>query len=75
MLKEFVQSGNLYGYNVNFYSGGKGIVMADSKEDAGEKVRQAYQDQGILADELSEVEVWKVTTEKFHHPGVLEIWE
>ena len=34
MLKDLYESEKLYGYITDYYSGGKGIVIADNEEDA-----------------------------------------
>lgn len=76
MLKELVKSGKLYGYNTDYYSGGKGIVIADNENDAKQKIRSAYLKHGYSESELTELEVWKVVEEPFKDfPDVLEIWE
>lgn len=76
MLKKLVNSGKLYGYNTDYNLGGKGIVIADSKKDAKQKVMSAYLKHGYSKSELSELEVWKITEKPFEDaPDVLEIWE
>ncbi len=76
MLKELAKSGKLYGYNTDYYNGGKGIVLANNEEDAKQKVISAYIKYGYTKNELTELEVWKVTEESFKDaPDVLEIWE
>lgn len=42
MLKELVKTGKLYGYNTDYYRGGKGIVIADNENEAKQKIRLAY---------------------------------
>lgn len=76
MIKELVKTGKLYGYNTDYYSGGKGIVIADNENDAKQKIRSAYLKHGYSENELTELEVWKIAEEPFEDaPDVLEIWE
>lgn len=76
MLKDLVIKGRLYGYNTDYYNGGKGIVIADSEEDARNKVINGYLKHGYSESELTDLEVWKVTEEPFEDaPDVLEIWQ
>ena len=76
MLKELVKTGRLYGYNTDYYCGGKGIVLADNEEDARKKVIDGYLKHGYSESELSELEVWKITEEPFEDAlDVLEIWQ
>ena len=42
MLKDLYESGKLYGYITDYYSGGKGIVIADNEEDAKQKVNERF---------------------------------
>lgn len=76
MLKELVETGKLYGYNTDFYSGGKGIAVADNKEEAKEKIINAYLKHGYSKNELSELEVWKIEDSLFYDSlDILEIWQ
>ena len=76
MLKDLYESGKLYGYIKDYYSGGKGIVIADNKEDAKQKVKASYLKHGYSESELEELEVWKVTDGFFNDsPDVLEVWQ
>ena len=76
MLKELIESGKLYGYITDYYSGGKGIVIANNEDEARQKVISGYLKHGYSESELSELEVWKVTSKPFDDaPDVLEIWE
>lgn len=75
MLKQLVETGKLYGYNTDYYNGGKGIVVADDEEEARKKVIDGYLKHGYSESELSELEVWKVEDKPFDDaPDVLEIW-
>ena len=42
MLKDLYESGKLYGYITDYYSGGKGIVIANNEEEAKQKVKASY---------------------------------
>lgn len=76
MLKELYESGKLYGYITDYCSGGKGIVIADSEEDAKQKVKSSYLKHGYSESELDELQVWKVTDGLFNDsPDVLEVWQ
>ena len=79
MLKELVKlvkTGKLYGYNTDYYCGGKGIVLANNEEEAKQKVIDGYLKHGYSESELSELEVWKVEEVPFEDaPDVLEIWQ
>ena len=76
MLKDLYESGKLYGYIIDYYSGGKGIVIADNEEEAKQKVKVSYLKHGYSESELEELEVWKVTDEFFNDsPDVLEVWQ
>lgn len=76
MLKELVKTGKLYGYNTDYYRGGKGIVIADNENEAKQKIRLAYLKHGYSESELTEIEAWKITEEPSEDvPDVLEIWE
>lgn len=75
ILKELVNVG-CYGYVTDYYSGGKGIVLANSKEEARQKVMDAYLKHGYSKNELSELEVWKIEESPFEDaPDVLEVWQ
>lgn len=76
MFKQLVQTKRLYGYNTDYYCGGKGIVLADNEADARQKVTDAYLKHGYSKSELEDLEVWEVTKEPFDDAlDVLEIWE
>ena len=76
MLKDLYESGKLYRYITDYYSSGKGIVIADNKEDAKQKVKASYLKHGYSESELEELEVWKVTDGFFNDsPDVLEVWQ
>ena len=76
MIKQLVKSNKLYGYNTDYYCGGKGIVIADNEENARKKVIEAYLKHGYSESELSELEVWKVEDGYFDDASdVLEIWQ
>ena len=76
MLKQLVKTNKLYGYNTDYYTGGKGIVFADNEKEARDKVIKAYLKHGYSESELDELEVWKVEQEPFEGAlDVLEIWE
>ena len=76
MLEELFKTGKLYGYITDYYSGGKGIVIADNKEEAKQKVKATYLKHGYSESELEELEVWKVTDGFFNEsPDVLEVWQ
>lgn len=76
MLKTLVEANSLYGYNTDYCSGGKGIVIAKNEKEAKEKVVKAYLKHGYSKNELSELEVWKVEDKPFNDaPDVLEIWQ
>lgn len=76
MLKGLVETGKLHGYNTDFYNSGKVIAVADSKEEAKEKIINAYLKHGYSKNELSELEVWKIEDGPFNgSPDVLEIWQ
>ena len=76
MLEELFKTGKLYGYITDYYSGGKGIVIADNEEEARRKVTDAYLKHGYSESELEELQVWKVTDGFFNDsPDVLEVWQ
>ena len=76
MLKDLYESGKLYGYITDYYSGGKGIVIADNEEDAKQKVKASYLKHGYSETELEELQVWKVSDRFFNDsPDVLEVWQ
>ena len=76
MLKDLYESGKLYVYITDYYSGGKGIVIADNEEDAKQKVKASYLKHGYSESELEELEVWKVSDGFFNDsPYVLEVWQ
>lgn len=77
MLKELINTNKLYGYIIDYYNGGKGIVLAESEEEAKSKLKEAYIKHGYEVSELSEIKVWKVESDNFFEdaPDVLEIWE
>lgn len=75
MLKALYESGKLYGYITDYYSGGKGIVLADNEEDAKQKVRESYLKNGYSESDLEELEVWKVTDDFNDLPDVIEVWQ
>ena len=52
MLKDLYESEKLYGYITDYYSGGKGIVIADNEEDAKQKVKASYLKHGYSESEL-----------------------
>ena len=68
-----VQSANLSSI-ISFI--GKGIVLADTEEDAKQKVKASYLKHGYSESELEELQVWKVTDGFFNDsPDVLEVWQ
>ena len=76
MLEELFKTGKLYGYITDYYSGGKGIVIANNEEEAKQKVKASYLKHGYSESELEELEVWKVTDGFFNDsPDVLEVWQ
>ena len=76
MLKDLYESGKLYGYIADYYSGGKGIVIADNEAEAKQKVKVSYLKHGYSESELEELQVWKVSDGFFNDsPDVLEIWQ
>ena len=76
MLKDLYESARLYGYIIDYYSGGKGIVIADNEEDAKQKIKASYLKHGYSETELEELQVWKVTDGFFNDsPDVLEVWQ
>ena len=76
MLEELFKTGKLYGYITDYYSGGKGIVIADSEEEARRKVADAYLKHGYSESELTDLQVWKITEAWFEDaPDVLEVWQ
>ena len=76
MLKDLYESGKLYGYIIDYYSGGKGIVIANNEEEAKQKVKASYLKHGYSETELEELQVWKVTDGFFNDsPDVLEVWQ
>ena len=76
MLEELFKTGKLYGYITDYYSGGKGIVIADNEEEAKQKVKASYLKHGYSESELEELEVWKVTDGFFNDSSdVLEVWQ
>lgn len=76
MLEELFKTGKLYGYITDYYSGGKGIVIANNEEEAKQKVKASYLKHGYSESELEELEVWKVTDGFFNNsPDVLEVWQ
>ena len=76
MLEELFKTGKLYGYITDYYSGGKGIVIADNEEEAKQKVKVSYLKHGYSESELEELEVWKITDGFFNDsPDVLEVWQ
>ena len=76
MLEELFKTGKLYGYITDYYSGGKGIVIANNEDEAKQKVKASYLKHGYSESELEELEVWKVTDGFFNDsPDVLEVWQ
>ena len=76
MLEELFKTGKLYGYITDYYSGGKGIVIADNEEDAKRKVTDAYLKHGYSESELTDLQVWKITEAWFEDASdVLELWQ
>ena len=76
MLEKLFKTGKLYGYITDYYSGGKGIVIADNDEDARRKVIDAYLKHGYSESELTDLQVWKITEAWFEDaPDVLEVWQ
>lgn len=77
MLRELVKNERMYGYNVDYWQGSKGIVIAENEDDARTKVSDRYLKQGYSESELSELEVWAITEDSFvnSEEDVLEIWK
>ena len=76
MLEELFKTGKLYGYITDYYSGGKGIVIANNEDEAKQKVKASYLKRGYAEREMEELEVWKVTDGFFNDsPDVLEVWQ
>ena len=76
MLKDLYESGKLYGYITDYYSGGKGIVIANNEEEAKRKVTDTYLKHGYSESELTDLQVWKITKAWFEDASdVLEVWQ
>ena len=76
MLEELFKTGKLYGYITDYYSGGKGIVIANNEKEAKQKVKAAYLKYGYFESELTDLQVWKITEAWFEDaPDVLEVWQ
>ena len=76
MLEELFKTGKLYGYITDYYSGGKGIVIANNEDEAKQKIKASYLKHGYSETELEELQVWKVSDRFFNDsPDVLEVWQ
>ena len=76
MLKGLFESGKMYGYITDYYAGGKGIVIADSEQEARQKIISAYLKHGFSDCDFDDLQVWKVADGYFDDaPDVLEIWQ
>lgn len=77
MLKELVETGRLYGYDIGYVGDGKGIVLADSESDAKQKVIEAYKKHGYGEDyNFSYLHIEKITDNPFDDAqDVLEVIE
>lgn len=75
MLENLIKTERLYGYSIDYSKEGMGIVLADSKEDAKEKIIQSYIKHGYPEDSFSNLEVWKISSNAWFSdsPEVLEI--
>lgn len=78
MLKKLLETNKLYGYSIDAYNGGKGIVIANSEDEARDKIISSYIKHGYNSNEFNNLEVWKVGQENSlfsDSPEVMEIWE
>jgi len=76
ILKKLVESGLMYGYSVDYVDGGKGIVVAESDEDAKYKIISSYLKHGYNESEFSDLEVWQIEKEdRMFDNGIVEIFE
>ena len=76
ILKKLVESGLMYGYAIDYFDGGKGIVIAESEEDARNKIIVSYLKHGYNESEFSDLEVWKIEKEnRMFDNGIVEIFE
>lgn len=77
MLEELIKSGKLFGYNTDTEDsvfGAIGIVIADSEDEAKEKITNAYKKHGYSDSELDNLSVLKITDGWFKDsPDVLEL--
>ena len=77
MLRKLFKTGKLYGYNTDTEDnvfGARGIVLANSKEDARNKLISVYLKHGYSETQLDNLSVWKVEDNCFDNvPDVLEI--
>lgn len=73
---KLIQDGTLWYYTLE--DGGTGIVIADSPEEAEEKVRAAYSKHGGYEDgnlDSVKINIWEIYQKHFDDaPNVLEIY-
>lgn len=66
----------LFGYSVDYYNGGKGIVSAKNKTEARLKIERAYMKKDYTKQDLKDIEVWEISRNLYDDElKVLEIFE
>ena len=61
VLMKVILDKKLFGYSVDYYNGGKGIVSAKNKTEARLKIERAYMKKNYTKQDLKDIEVWEIS--------------
>lgn len=76
VLMKVILDKKLFGYSVDYYNGGKGIVSAKNKTEARLKIKRAYMKKNYTKQDLKDIEVWEISRNLYDDElKVLEIFE
>lgn len=76
VLMQEILDKKLFGYSVDYYNGGKGIVYAKNKTEARLKIERAYMKKNYKKQDLKDIEVWEISRDLYDDElKVLEIFE
>lgn len=76
VLMQEILDKKLFGYSVDYYNGGKGIVSAKNKTEARLKIERAYMKKNYKKQDLKDIEVWEISRDLYDDElKILEVFE
>lgn len=76
VLMRVILDKKLFGYSVDYYNGGKGIVCAKNKTEARLKIERVYMKKNYKKQDLKDIEVWEISKDLYDDElKVLEIFQ